>query len=77
MFMKGRGYTLYGNFEATVSVGLNSATGSNDGVCHISFDEKDYSKKIVKYNYQPGEISGLSFGDRIIHAVGTSCYLDV
>lgn len=41
MFMKGRGYTLYGNFEAKVSIGLNSATGSNDGICNISFDEKN------------------------------------
>lgn len=28
-FMKGRGYTLYGSFEAKVNMGLNSATGSN------------------------------------------------
>jgi len=52
--MKGRGYTIFGNFEAKVNIGLNTASGSNDGICHISFDEKDYSKKIVKYNYQPG-----------------------
>jgi len=36
--MKGRGYTVYGSLESKVSLSINSATGSNAGVMHISFD---------------------------------------
>ena len=38
IFMKGRGYTVYGSLESRVSLSINSATGSNHGVMHISFD---------------------------------------
>ncbi len=36
--MKGRGYTVYANLEAKVDIGLNSASGINDGYVIISFD---------------------------------------
>jgi hypothetical protein len=35
-------------------MGINSATGSNDGYVHISFDENDYDKDVVKFNFPPG-----------------------
>jgi hypothetical protein len=31
VFLKGRGYTLYGHLEAKVEMSLNSANGINDG----------------------------------------------
>ena len=75
--MKGRGYTTYGNYEAKVSLGLNSAKGSNEGITYVSFDEKDSSKKIFKYNAPAGEVSGVMWGDRVIKCVDKTQYLDV
>ena len=36
--MKGRGYTVHGSFEAKVQMGINSASGINDGFNYITFD---------------------------------------
>ena len=76
VFMKGRGYTIYGSFEAKVNMGLNSAKGSNDGICSISFDEKRIDRKVVKYSYPEGEVTGLTYGDRIINTVGKTWFFD-
>lgn len=35
-------------------MGLNSAKGSNEGITYISFDDKDFKKKIVKFTTPPG-----------------------
>ena len=54
MFLKGRGYSAYANYEAKVSLGVNSAKGSNDGITYVSFDEHDINKKIVKFSEPSG-----------------------
>ena len=54
IFMKGRGYTAYGSFEAKVSLGLNSAKGSNEGITHVSFHESDFKRQVVKFSVPPG-----------------------
>ena len=38
VFFKGRGFTAYGGYEAKVSLGLNSAKGSNEGITYVSFN---------------------------------------
>lgn len=53
IFMKGRGYTVYGSLESKVNLSINSATGSNAGVMSISFNEKDIKKNLVKFVF-PG-----------------------
>ena len=75
--MKGRGFAAFGNFEAKVSLGINSAKGSNEGITTISFDEKDCSKRIVKFDVPPGEVGGVMWGNRTIKAVDKVQYLDV
>ena len=37
VFLKGRGYYAYGNFEAKVQMGINSASGINDGFMNVAF----------------------------------------
>ena len=76
MFVKGRGYTAYGSFESKVSLGLNTAKGKNEGVVNISFDALDYHKKLVKFTFPTGEVSGLTIGDRTLTLVGNTYFLD-
>lgn len=52
--MKGRGYWAYGSYEAKVNLSLNSATGSNEGITYISFDQNNFKKNIVKFTVPPG-----------------------
>ena len=35
LFMEGRGYKIYGSFEAKVEMGVNSASGINEGFNNI------------------------------------------
>lgn len=51
LYMVGRGFTLHGNFEAKVEMGVNSASGINDGFNHLSFN--DYPG-VIKFNGPPG-----------------------
>jgi hypothetical protein len=74
--MKGRGYSLYGNFESKLSIGLNSAVGSTEGTASISFHPTNYLEDVVKYTYPDGQITGLMYGDRKISAVDKTYYLD-
>jgi len=73
-FMKGRGYTLYGQFESKVHIGLNSATGSNEGIMTIEFEN---GQSLIKYRNFSGELSGLVYGDRKLALVGINHYLDI
>lgn len=43
VLFKGRGYTVYGNLQAKVDMGLNSASGINDGIIKISFDPNNFN----------------------------------
>lgn len=49
-------------------MGLNSATGSNDGALTIEFDEIRGKKDIVKVTFPPGEVTGLTIGVRKVAA---------
>ena len=77
IFFKGRGYTIYGGYEAKVSLGLNSAKGSNEGITHISFDPQNIKRDVVKFSVPPGEVGGVMWGDRTIKAADKTQYLDV
>ena len=50
LFMRGRGYKVFGNFEAKVEMGMNSASGINDGFNNIVFDDGT----VIKLNSPPG-----------------------
>ena len=39
LLMIGRGFKIYGNFEAKVEIHINTANGSNDGVVSIHYDD--------------------------------------
>lgn len=43
VLFKGRGFTVYGNLEAKVDMGLNSASGINEGIINISFDPNSFN----------------------------------
>lgn len=71
--MKGRGYTVYGSFEAKVQMGINSASGINEGFNHIKFDGFPGT---IKCNGPPGQISGLVYGERKLTLVKKSYIID-
>lgn len=75
--MVGRGYRLYGSFEAKVNIGINTATGSNEGILNISFDNNNLSKQLIKLKYPPGEVTGLTFGVRKVAATQKGYILDM
>ena len=70
--MFGRGYRVYGNFEAKVEMGMNSVSGINEGFNHIEFE--DGSK--FKISCPPGEMSGLVYGDRKLALAKKSFCID-
>jgi hypothetical protein len=73
-FMKGRGFTIHGQFESKVNMGVNSATGMSDGIMNIIFDDGNSS---IKYTSFAGEMSGLIFGDRKLALIGSNHYIDL
>jgi hypothetical protein len=77
IFLKGRGYTAYGSFEAKVNLSVNSAKGSNDGITYVSFSEADTHSNIIKFSVPAGEVGGLMWGERTLKCVGCTQYLDV
>ena len=76
IFVKGRGYTMYGSFEAEVKFGVNSASGNNKGWMKISFDEGDISRKVVRFNNAPGEMGGLVLGERTLCLKENMTFID-
>ena len=76
IFMKGRGYTVYGSKEPKVELSLNSACGSNEGYLNISFDDEDITKKVIRFSNGGGQISGLIYGPRVIIISGKSLFYD-
>lgn len=59
--MVGRGYKMYGNFEAKVNLGLNSANGNNEGINNIVFDKYPGS---IKFEGTAAKLYGLVYGSR-------------
>ena len=53
-------------------MGMNSASGINDGFNNILFDDGTF----IKLSSPPGEISGLIYGDRKLGLVRQSIYID-
>lgn len=51
LLMIGRGYRVHGNFEAKIEMGLNSASGLNDGYNNIDFASDGST---VRFNTPPG-----------------------
>ncbi len=60
-----------------MNIGINTATGSNEGILNISFDDKDFSKKLIKIKYPPREVTDLSFGVRKVAVTQKANILDV
>ena len=76
LFMKGRGYTVYGSLESKVEFGLNYATGINAGEIHVCFDENNLKRNKVRFSCCAGTISGLIYGDRKLSIVKQTYYID-
>ena len=57
-------------------MGINGASGINDGFLSVSFDEKDITKDRIRFNTPPGQMSGLVYGDRKLSLVKQSTYVD-
>ena len=58
--MKGRGYTVSGTVEAKMDLSINSGTGINEGIFTIKFD----NGRTFYYTTPPGELNGLTYGER-------------
>ena len=54
VLLKGRGYTVYANLEAKVDMGINSASGINDGNVNVSFSENSFDSNVIKFTSPPG-----------------------
>ena len=76
VYIKGRGYTMYGSLEAEVVFGLNSAVGNNKGWLNISFDQEDIRKKVIKFNNIPGQMTGMVIGSRKLNLKGVMYIID-
>jgi hypothetical protein len=76
VFIKGRGYTAYGSFEAEVKFGANSAAGNNTGWFKISFDPTNPSREVVRFNNIAGEMGGLLIGKRTLNLKGSVHFVD-
>jgi hypothetical protein len=73
MLVMGRGYRVHGSFEAKVEMGMNYASGINDGISHIEFSAT-HSK--VEFTTPPGEMHGIVVGDRKLALAQKSYYMD-
>ena len=58
--MIGRGYKLSGTLEAKMDISINSGTGGNEGIFTVEFD----NGRKFHYTTAPGELSGLTYGER-------------
>ena len=59
-----------------MEMGINGASGINDGFLSVSFDESDLKKDRIRFNIPPGQMSGLVYGDRKLSLVKQSVYVD-
>jgi hypothetical protein len=57
-------------------MGLNSASGINDGTINVSFSENNFNLNLIKFGCPPGEISGLVMGDRKLTLTKKTYYID-
>lgn len=64
--MIGRGYKLSGTLEAKMDISINSGTGGNEGIFTVEFD----NGRKFHYTTAPGELSGLTYGERKLLLVG-------
>lgn len=71
--MIGRGYRVYGNFEMKVELGMNYASGINEGYSYVEF-VRDNVK--LKFNTPPGEMHGIIMGERKLALAKKSYYID-
>ena len=66
--MKGRGYDLYGSVEAKMDLSINSGTGINEGIFTVHF----HNGRKFHFTTPPGELVGLTYGDRKLFLVDKS-----
>lgn len=64
--MKGRGFELSGSVEAKMDLSINSGTGINEGIFTIKFE----NGRKFHFTTPPGELSGLTYGERKL------CFVD-
>lgn len=66
--MKGRGYEISGTVEAKMDLSINSGTGINEGIFTVVFE----NGRKFHFTTPPGELSGLTYGERKLCMVDKS-----